>query len=67
MGILQLIKTFDPTGTAYQISTGDSNGSNQYANTGFTSGWYLIEGVKLCFTIFTSAISTNIFVVKTIG
>lgn len=67
MGIIQLISSFEPTGIANSIRDDSDNEMSNYASSGFTSLWYMNIGIKLCFTIFTSSISTNIDVVTMLG
>jgi hypothetical protein len=55
MGVAELVKGFDSVGVFSQITGEASSNYN-----GFESAWYYNIGLKICFTIYSSAILTNI-------
>ena len=58
MCIIILLESFDPTGIANYILGQDPKTATVYE--GFNSAWYLSIGKKLCFSIFMTAIISNI-------
>ena len=66
MGIVFLIESFDPSGFT-QIILGETTATHKQEFTGFESGWYMVIGLKLCFTIWMSSIVTNTKEVKRIS
>ena len=66
MGIVFLIESFDPSGFT-QIILGETAATHKQEFKGFESGWYMVIGLKLCFTIWMSSIITNTKEVKRIS
>lgn len=62
MGVAELVKGFDSIGMFAQIT-----GESAIVYNGFESAWYHKIGLKICFTIYMSAILTNIGELKRIS